>query len=683
MTLTQYMAGTGINLGEMKPVWKDNAHKGEELFIKWFQEHLPKVEEFNKPRIYEMWNNILWYTGDILNLIDNRVRYPDFTGFADKTRKVMPFWIAHLSSLVDRRANDLATLRPDFDCMATNLEENDRVTARVMKVILEHIKRFNEAEILFFNTERTNGMCGEAVGVIDWNENVGDRKAGDPEEREGEVTIREIPPWWLLYWPCRNFMQSKMAFLVHEILHVDEARKKYNKNDIEPDKRDRLYDFASPWAGEVWSEEVTVFRVVYPPDEFLPEGLDVLCTREKVLKLNHKKYPYTHASFPFEVHSDIVVPGRVFPYSVLRYAKPIQHTYNYFSGLIKKAAYHVSHPKWMTVRGGCNIQSLGNAMTVVQHKVGMEPKLVTYPFAQPELFTFRASMKSEMEQIMGSSPLSRGEVPPNTRSGVQISRLQNIEAQGRKSQADKRNDFMRRVLKKAASVAGDKYPQTSKEHVVRIVGRENAIDVVNLKDVKISAEYDITIQNATGFSPDMAGRLEEIGFIRQQLPGLLTPQQELDILGTRNVQKYYDIPTAALRAAEAENEIMNDGREIPGAFKEEDHLQHWITHAIDMQTASHKKLPERIRKMKAEHLATHEMWMEKIAETNMAFKQKLATLDRYPMFFNINQDKLALESQMGTPPPTFELPQGGPPPEGLVAPTPQPPQAAPPPKIGK
>jgi len=248
-------------------------------------------------------------------------------------------------------------------------------------------------------------------------------------------------------------------------------------------------------------------------------------------------------------------------------------------------------------------------------------------------------------------------VPPNTRSGIQISRLQNIERQGQASKAFKRNDFMLRVLEKAASVAGDYYPETSDRHLLRVVGKENSVDVLSLKGVKISSKYAIYIQNSSGFAADTAVRIEELGFIRQNLPGLVLPQQEADILGLRSPQKFYDITTAALRTAEAENDTMNDGRSVPAPLKEEDHIQHWITHVIDFNTMAYKRMDPKVRKLKLDHLMVHEMWMEEIAAQNPMFKQKLAALDRYPLVFAINKDRVAIESEMGPPPaPPMQIP---------------------------
>jgi len=223
----------------------------------------------------------------------------------------------------------------------------------------------------------------------------------------------------------------------------------------------------------------------------------------------------------------------------------------------------------------------------------------------------------------------------------------NIEKMNRSYQMGKRNDFMRRVLVKAASVAADKYPTTSKEHLDRIMGKELADQIDVLKGTKLSTQTVVKIQNSSGFSDDLAGRLEEVAFAREKLPGLMTPQQEADIIGVRSSQKFYDVATAALRMAESENEGFNDGRDVAPPLMEQDHIQHWQTHVVDMQTPQHASLPDTIRKRKEEHLGMHEMLMEEIANqpTGVAFRQRLLALERYPLVYKPNLDALAIEQE--------------------------------------
>lgn len=649
----------------VKPLWIDSAHKSNAKFKGWFTKHLPVCEYFNQLRIWNEWNNLLWYTGEILDFMDGaRSVAKDFTGFKEKQRRTIPFWVSHISDLIDKRATDLASLKPNFEITppSDNITEQTRTASRVVRPILSHIRNFNGLDLLFDENERGNVLYGTSILQVEWNPKIGDRKAPPKKKRgedvkdddiqwEGEVEIKQLFPWHILPFPSLVGFESDIAIQVYEILHVDVAREKYKNDKLQPDQRSNLFSFSSPFEADILPEQIVIYRTICRPNEFCPNGAVIYSDHQgNVIKKIVKKYPYSHGEFPWEIHTDIKAFGRTFPYSIMNNLKPLQWTYNLLGGMLKKSIFLTAHPKWMVTRGACNIQSLGNAVTIVQHKAGQRPELVRYDVVGADTTNFRANIKDEMQKLAGSFGLSNGDIPPNTRSGIQISRLQNIEKMNRSYQMGKRNDFMRRVLLKAASVAGDYYPTTSPEHLTRILGKELAQSISVLQGTKISAQYKLSIQNASGFSDDLAGRLEEVAFAAEKLPGLMTVQQQADIIGIRSSQKFYDVTTAALRMAEGENEAMNDGKTVSSPLIEQDHIQHWQTHVIDMQTSQHAMLPEKMRKAKEDHLGVHEMMMEQIANGPLGqiFKQKLLTLDRYPLVYKPNADLAAIQAENNT-----------------------------------
>lgn len=643
------------------PLWVNDCHKSDKKFKDWFVKHRPIVEFFNQPRIWNQWNNLLWYTGEILEFMNGVQVGSDFTGFKEKQRRTIPFWVNHMSDLADKRANDLASLKPNFEVSPPqdNVTEQTRTASRVVRPFLGHIRRYNNLDLLFDENERSNTLYGMSVITIDFNNKIGDRiytknsrgkiiKDEDGPKWEGEVEIKRTFPWYILPFPSRIAFNSPMAIQIVEIINVEEARKKYGDNTLQPDQRDNLYSFASPFGSDILPDEITIYRTIHIPTETMPDGAVIWSDYQgNVIKKEVKKYPYSHGGFPWEIHTDIWPEGKTFPYSILNNLKPLQWTYNLLGGMIKKSIFLTAHPKWMVPKGSINIQSLANAITVVQHKPGQKPELARYDVVGADTTNFREDVKTNMQKLAGSFGLSNGDIPPNTRSGIQISRLQNIEKMNRSYQMGKRNDLMKRVLLKGGSVAGDYYPKQSKEHLERTFGDETTENIGVLQGKKISDQADVIIQNGSGFSDDLAGRLDEVAFAREKLPGLIPPAQEADIIGIRSANKFYDVTTAALRMAEGENEAFNDGKKVDDPIIEQDHIQHWQTHVIDMQTPHHRMLPEKIRRRKEEHLGIHEMMMEQIANspTGQIFKQKLVMLERYPLVYVPNNDLPAIQAE--------------------------------------
>lgn len=677
MSLTEFADTRARHLEniEFPPLWSGDTLKSDANFIKWFQDTRPKLEEASRRSIEDAWGNLLWYTGEYLPLQNLRLRTPDGRDI-EIPRQLSPFVINYLGYLTDKRAADLSIYKPNHEVKPQHDTEADRMRSRTIKSALKYIKQQVGIAKLFDQAEKWNMVFGNIYIGVDWNPNIGDllpeeeRKKVEKEKRplvEGDLEVKLIDPWHILLWPARHYDKVSCAVQIVEIIHIEEARKKYKMPSLGMEKEagdGSVFSFTSPWVESVRPNEVVIYRTIYKPDDYLPEGAVITHTRDTVISKELKNYPWSHKQFPWVRYTDIDVPGRLFPISFYRHLKPMQHTFNNVSGMIKKYVATTCHPKWVMVRGACNIKSLGNAATVIQHKAGMPPNLAQIKPMGPDIFNFRNTIKDEMTLLSNSHQISLGELPPNTRSGIMISRLQEIENKQRGPQIDKRNDFMGETLMLIASVMGDHYPLQSDERIMRVVGKDLLDEMKGLKDIRIYAGYNVEIQNPSGFSSELSGRLEEVSFIKKEIdPTLLSPQQTLDIIGGGLESKYYDAVTAALKSAQAENEKMSDGTNVPEPEVYEDHITHWNEHMLDVQSSGFKRLARKIQKYKTDHIMGHEELMVKLGDNNQVYLQKLSMLDGFPRFYK------------PLPPPEPEMPPQQP---AMPVAPPMPPQAPPP-----
>lgn len=675
----------------LKYIWAvEDALVDKEVAHSWFIETLAFLLDFHQPNIQRMYENTLWYIGIYDELENYQVRLED--GSLKKVPKgVVPFVIHHLGRLTQKRVADLSSYKSTFDVFAADATEKDRIRARLVKPILKDIKRKNNADMMFDQAELYNTIFGCVYVGVDWDENLGDRKGKNSKKREGQVKLKVIDPSFVLPFPQRAWEEVKCVVMIDEILSVDEARKKYKDDEIEPDGETSIFGFEEGYKESLRADEVVIWKVLHKPDQYLPEGFIGRFTRHKCLQIPDKnaKWPWSHDDFPFERYTSIDIPRTTLSVSFYSYVKPLQHNLNLVHGMVKRNIYHGAHPKWMMVKGACNFRSLGNSFTVVQHKLNQRPELMAYPTTTPEVYKYVDMLKGEMESLANQQTISTGNLPPNTRSGIMISRLQEIEKQTRGPQIDKRNDFMRRVLLKAAAVAGDYFPLTSKVNIERVVGTGNADQIQEIAKEKVFAQYSIEIINSAGFSDNLVGRMEEVGFLMEKVPGAVTQEEAMDIINFRSPDKYYDIGTASLRCAQEENEIMNDGRDVPPPESYEDLFVHWRVHFIDIQTLSFKRLPEFIQKLKLDHLEATEMLMEEAATKSQAFKQKLLLIPFWPVLWTVQvppvdpsqtDPNAAPQGAPGEPPPTDpsapNIPPVLPPPQ-VIAP-PQAPHPIPP-----
>jgi hypothetical protein len=346
------------------------------------------------------------------------------------------------------------------------------------------------------------------------------------------------------------------------------------------------------------------------------------------------KYPYSHGEFPFERHTDIDVPGRLFPISFYQHLKPIQHVHNRLTSIMVRNALLVGHPHILMPKGAAKLEAFGNKPTAIEFSGPIKPEIVTFNAIPQEFFQLRREVREEMSMISGIQGVSRGAPPPGARAASILRFYEEQEQQRASTQIIKHNELIRRIYLKAASIIAEYYPGSSKERLIRVVGRENEYDIQAFTGTKINSEYDVIIVNSSGFSDSKAARMEEVQLITQMAPGLLSSQQIADILEIGTVQKMYDITTSAIKQAESENERFLAGQKVSSPQKYQDLIAHWRTHMVLLNTSTWEENVPKTNKVEMEdHMRATEMLMEEKAQINPAFAAELQLLKGYPAFW--------------------------------------------------
>lgn len=700
MTLADFYSRKGevLTWGPLQPLWKPEEQKraqirggklkiDEKQYLEWFDNTRPQLERFCQVSFEDAWANLFWYTNEYLPTIPLIIR-TDSGEQVRVPRQLAPLAVNYINYLTNKRVAELSIYKPTHDTIPEDETSNsERMTARVMKKIIESDKRANELPELFNDIEKENMIHGYVYAAIDWDPFSGDRKKKNSIDREGRTRVTLRHAWHVLPWRCREWSKVPCIIEVEDIMHVEEARIKYKDPKIEPHPSPSLYTFQSPFIERIAQDETVIWRTTYKPDMFLPYGAVIRNTHDRVLNMETDVYPWSHEEFPLERYTDIDMTSRFFPMSFYQNVKPLQHTYNNLSGLLKRYIFTLGHPKIIHERGSVNVKALGNAPSLVSVKPSarFQPSIMQVKSIGADPFNFRSTLKDEMALFSDTHKIGLGDLPPNTRSALMISRLREIENQQRGPQIDKRNSFMARVLLKTGSVSADHLPLTSAKNIARVVGKDMVQDVKNLENVKVSSQHRVVIQNSTGFSAEMTGRIAEIGSIENDAKLPLMPEEKRNILGGVLREKHYDVLTAARFTCEAEIEMLNDGVTPPPPRITDDLVTFWNVLSIDMQTMNHRRLPAKIQKAKEDRLMQIEELIEQVLNKNPSglFAEKVKMLDGYPRVYNLTAqpDPASLQGdqgagasggapgQAGLPPP----PPGAPPPAGGPAAAPPPP----------
>lgn len=632
MSASQYdiLSNIELNTEPIVPPWIGLRGKEKDQ-IQWFEETLRRLEDFSQLRIETAANNLLWYTGEYDKTFEYRANIPGSNN-RGSARRIIPRIFNHLFDITEQRVSKLSRYKPSFDSVPTNREEKDRLVARMIKQCIFSVARRVHMENLIQEAERWAAVFGEVFIAAEWNTEIGDRKSRGSLERVGDVDVWVKAPWMVLPEPKRKWEDVNWVIEIDEIMQLDECRKRFKMPSIEKDGKTWVFGFNQDLQ-EKRDDEVVVYRVVEKPCQFNEKGRFTYIVSGKIVDQT-KEYPYSHNDFPFERHTDIDVPGRLFAMSFYQQIKPIQHVYNKLTSIMVRNMTLVGHPHILMPKGAAKIEAFGNTHTAIEYAGPVEPKIVTFPAVPQEFFQLRNEVRQELGQVSGIQGVSRGAPPPGARAASMLRFYEEQEEQRASTQIIKHNELIRRIYLKIGSIIGDYYPTTSKDRLIRIVGPENQYMVEAFEGAKISSEYDIIIVNSTGFSESMAGRLEEIQMLQQMAPGLLSPEQMADVLELKNPQKAYDSATAALKHAEEENERFLDGKDVPSPQPYQDLIVHWKQHLILINSSTwENNVPKKIKEAMEAHMVATEMLMEKKAEINSAFAQTLGMLPGYPAFW--------------------------------------------------
>ena len=137
-------------------------------------------------------------------------------------------------------------------------------------------------------------------------------------------------------------------------------------------------------------------------------------------------------------------------------------------------------------------------------------------------------------------------------------------------------------------------------------------------------------------SESLATKRQQILDLEKVKPGTVTPAQFLDAFSLSDDRKYISSQTEALRAADAENEmLLKSKEETPSPEAWEDQVAHWKQHRLKAQSYAFKHtVPHEFQKRLFDHIAGHEFIMIDYAMKYPQFQEVLMTLEGFPMIFD-------------------------------------------------
>lgn len=647
-----------------KPIWSMNLDdpSEEQNVLRWLNDEVKYLTESSKNRAKTIEQNLALYKG--VTMFAQEPRSTTSRDTNEGSRVSVKMTVNHMYDLTEAKVSRLIKYRPAVEILPTNDEFSDKISAKVTKYLLDHIWYQENFDGLLQEVTKISKVTGEGYLFIEWDPFKGDvhpaspkkgekvpmvdeygkprkDKNGNPLFIEEQVKVGDIK--YTVVFPSDILLERAKRYELARYLFRRDRKNTVELQQMYPEKADKIksdsegtyFDWELMEHQKLHAESL-VYYFYHKRCRYMQKGRFIVFTKDCILE--NIELPYTmDEEFPCERLPDVVVPNEVHARSFYTYTKHIARQIDNMTSMVYRNQVFVSHPKWMVPAGSAKIESLGNNISIVQYKGAVPPALVQSNPTPSETFKFIENQTVLLQKIAGVYGQSRGDPEPGIKSFVALQYMSELERERNNSDIAQFNEFVRKVAVKTVAVCGQYYDK-SDQRTIRVIGKNNAWMSTYFDAAHLDKDYDIRIQNASALPVSKAAQIQTLSELKEKFPTLVSDEQFIDMVGFGQSEKFYNIASSAVAAAEAENEDMASGKSQEEPTVYEDLVQHWKVHAQFIQNRSFKTMtPKPIQEMFEKHILATEYLMFEKAKNNPSFANLVAALPLWPIFFTIPQ----------------------------------------------
>lgn len=696
----------GAGNANQKPFFKlikDGAT--DDQIHQWLKDTLMNLKMNSWFRLEKVKNNYLRYKAIQYN---QQVYQP--RDIPETRKKYMPqIVVPIIRDAVDEKVARLLEFKPAIAVIPVHDEEMDKVDAKVAKRFLSHLDYVERLDEKFHKFTKNSKNAGESFLWGRWNPDAGDMVDGADEGTvlesgfelkepiaQGDIETKIMTPNWVYYQEDGVFSWEDVEhiFLIEpedtEKLKVDYPMK---ADDIRSESQSNYFDFESMTEKAMVGKSYKV-TFYHKKTKYLRGGYEAVFTTDALLKKGGLSYKLNKGKFPVVRLIDTENEEELHGESSTEFTRGIASQYNNLGNMIIKQQMLCSYPKWMVEADSVDTQSLGNDVGIVKLAKGANaPVLAQANPVSPQLFDFRKELKQEFYDMMKSNSVVRGEPPPGVTAFVAMQYLSESESRRMNADVVRVNTAIRDTYDLLLQLAGQFYKPTDKR-TMYILGKDNNWERQTYDPSSLAKPYNVMLQNQSALPDSKALRTQFILDMREKMPNFFTEEQCAEMLNFSQSEKFLNIMQAAAVAAEAENEMILDGKAQMGMGPDgvpellspdpkewELHHVHWKVHTQKMQDIGFKtKAPLEVQEAMKQHVLATEMLMFEQGLKNPVYAQFIQqSCPQFPMLWTppppppmppidpATGEPLPPE-MMGDMPPMDPLPPEGPPP-GMMAST--------------
>lgn len=306
------------------------------------------------------------------------------------------------------------------------------------------------------------------------------------------------------------------------------------------------------------------------------KGRHTWCLEDGTLLRDVIDNPHWDGQLPYHFLTDIDVEDQVYGKSIIEYEAPIQDICNRIDGATLDNIRNHSTVRMIVNTDSCEIEedAIQDIPTqIIKAKGQGKPDYIDPPAAMPDLVRFRSMLENGGEQMAGLNESLVGDV----KREISALALQTAIGAGNTTRRRLFNKFQLQVERVFKHILGLMQIHWDTPRIIEVLGKEHALEAVELQGADLAGGYDLTSTYGTSLSLDPARAREEIMQLWPLLEKAGVPSKTL--LGFLKLNELEAIHDRMQLAADRQREIFeemiaNVDRGTPIYIEPEDEMDH-------------------------------------------------------------------------------------------------------------
>lgn len=534
------------------------------------------------------------------------------------------FSINYLFKYVRFIHSQMSANPPSVTPVPTSTDLNDRRAAEVADYFVQHGRRQHKLSEQVDLTTLQTLAYGTGITKTAWNPLAGDIRDFDKETQEitmqGDVEIRPMILQNVWIDPdARCNDEIKWTFERH-VMSTEEARFRF------PEHKAKIDEMKGAVTHEFWDKpnnnaehKADLFEYYEYTEKGLPwngmAGRQCFMLEEGYLLTELTPNPHPNACLPYQILTDIDIPGEVYGRTFIDYLVRLQDVLNRLDSTVLDniSAHGVAR---LVVFDGAEIEdeALTNGtwdIVTINGAAGQAPMYVNPPTLMPDLSRFRAQLIEGMESLAGVNESMFGQVKREM-SGFSLQTAINAGNMVRRRLFEKYTTYVEQLYRTYLELIRTKYTDKRK---ILVAGEEHAFNTAYFSGSDIADGYDLKVDYGTTLSLDPSSRREEIMQLMPVIEKAMANPELKHIVGLLKLNEldviYDDTKIAERRQLEIFDEMMvKSDKGLTDSYvppeKNEDHENMIPAAKRFRMSVTYKQLPQRAQELIDRHLNERE-----------------------------------------------------------------------------